>query len=741
MPCQCQSIFPMSGVFLLRYRAWRVPFGALRHRHQVRASSSLPSRVDDLLIFSTEIDVFDATMRRNPRKAAKQFELKSKIDTERQVDRRLQLDEESNVSVALPFIYGAHHLVQTGERVTPDQVLHDGEQRPEDEEATQAVYPFNLFHDSSTMPNLKRLTADENMDDGMGRRVRRKRGRINAEFEAIGDQKKESAQLSLASDDLFRFGTADPDVPSSKIPCGGCGAILHCKDTKMPGFTPSEDFVKKRPHELRNTVCQRCYVMAKYNVALKVSVSPDEYPKTIEQIARKRAIVLLVVDLLDYPGSLWPGIVDLLGPNKKIILVGNKVDMLPADSNAYLTRVERVLKMVFLEKCSQRAELRCDPNIVSTCLVSARTGYNIEKLINLVYKNWSENHQFMPPTDVYLVGTTNVGKSSIFNQLLASDMCKVNALDKVEKAIISPVPGTTLNLLKFPLMRPDPSRIYQRTTRLRTEEKIFTKREEERLVKLARTGDRKHAILSGYVGQSFAADKLLPLTNVGFDIEAKSPNVKVKLPQKLDPEDPKFADGHWCYDTPGTVSQDQVINLLTQEEVAKMMSELPIRPRCFNIKNGQTIFLAGLGRLDLLGGPFQYHGMRIVVFCSDDLPIHMVRTKDADEFYRRAAHNGMLGVPSGGEERLADFPSLQGQEFEVDGVAHFEASCDIVFSSAGWISCVPKLYQICRVRAWTPGGKGIYVRDPPFLPFAHLLKGRRIQGTPAYEANKVFVDF
>jgi ribosome biogenesis GTPase A len=53
-----------------------------------------------------------------------------------------------------------------------------------------------------------------------------------------------------------------------------------------------------------------------------------------------------------------------------------------------------------------------------------------------------------PTGDVYLVGCTNVGKSSIFNALLGSDYCKVQASDLVQKATISNWPGTTLNLLK-----------------------------------------------------------------------------------------------------------------------------------------------------------------------------------------------------------------------------------------------------------------------------------------------------
>jgi hypothetical protein len=34
-----------------------------------------------------------------------------------------------------------------------------------------------------------------------------------------------------------------------------------------------------------------------------------------------------VVDLTDFPGSVWPNILDLLGKNKKILLVGNKVKL------------------------------------------------------------------------------------------------------------------------------------------------------------------------------------------------------------------------------------------------------------------------------------------------------------------------------------------------------------------------------------------------------------------------------
>ena len=71
--------------------------------------------------------------------------------------------------------------------------------------------------------------------------------------------------------------------------------------------------------------------------------------------------------------------------------------------------------------------------------------------------------------DVYLIGCTNVGKSSLFNALIQSDYCKVQAVDLMQRATTSPWPGTTLNLLKFPITNPAPWRLYERTMRLKAE--------------------------------------------------------------------------------------------------------------------------------------------------------------------------------------------------------------------------------------------------------------------------------
>ena len=661
------------------------------------------------------------------------------------------------------------------------------------------IYPFGIHQPICNEPSVKKLRCDNgtnvNHDHNempskpMGRRARRRRGsshekvseasfnsntdnsQINAqnlsdtEFEVLTDDLDAiEAEKLLSLDDKFKYGNADPSVPSSNVPCSGCGALLHCQDSKFPGFLPVELFSNAESEsELRELWCQRCYIMKKYDIALKVSVSPEDYPKTISHLKHKKAIIILVVDLTDFPGSVWPDILNEIGPNKRILLVGNKIDLLPADSKGYLKTIETAMVQTFKEKCATHFEDSCfEPNnekhmpeVFSSLLVSARTGFNIEVLIDKIYSFWKNNRREVGG-DIYLIGTTNVGKSSLFNMLIDSDLCKMRAIDRVNKAMISQVPGTTLNLLKFPISRPDPSRLSQRFLRLKKEKSVFRIADAIRIEHLRKTRDRKYSILGHPVGRTFNyyhdKDNVFKLD--AFDIDPMgTPKVHQK-PKSIDPNDDMFVKSKWCYDTPGSVSKDQLINILTQEEVRKTIPEsLPIQPRSFLLKVGTTIFIGGLGRLDILEGPSGHVGdtklrkseknLLITVFAADNLPVHVVWTEDADKFYHEALEADILAVPSTANgtnmQRLKDFPDLKGETMMIDGIGVEESSCDIVLSSAGWISCTPRVAQIFKVKAWTPGGRGLTIRDPPFLPHAVQLRGPRISGTPAYKFGRAFV--
>lgn len=80
------------------------------------------------------------------------------------------------------------------------------------------------------------------------------------------------------------YGTPDPGLGVSRVACGGCGALLHSSDPAIPGYLPSEIFKHRKNAELKAIECQRCHFLKEYNIALDVSVHPDEYEKMLQSI-------------------------------------------------------------------------------------------------------------------------------------------------------------------------------------------------------------------------------------------------------------------------------------------------------------------------------------------------------------------------------------------------------------------------------------------------------------------------
>lgn len=249
----------------------------------------------------------------------------------------------------------------------------------------------------------------------------------------------------------------DPRVPISKIPCHGCGAMLQCADTSIPGYLPSELMRGHETSVLKRLICQRCHFLKNYNTALKVQVNAEDYVNMISKIKDVFALAILMVELVDMPCSIWPNIIDIIGEQRPVIVVGNKVDLLPQDSKEFLNHIIKLLEDTLINEGISRA------NIKHTCLVSARTNYGIEDLITSLYTIWPHRG------DVYLLGNANVGKSTLFNALLRSDYCKIRARNLIHRATSSLWPGTTLRMLKFPIARPSNALLYERNKRLKNE--------------------------------------------------------------------------------------------------------------------------------------------------------------------------------------------------------------------------------------------------------------------------------
>ncbi|KAG2461202.1 NOA1 protein, partial [Polypterus senegalus] len=224
---------------------------------------------------------------------------------------------------------------------------------------------------------------------------------------------------------------ADESVPVSDRRCSGCGAVLHCTDPGIPGHLPREKYARLLSEDtLDRAVCQRCHLLVHHNRALQAEVSADDFRRIAATIRPRPALVLHIVDLLDLPGSIVPDLTDLVGRNKHIFVLGNKVDLLPGDATGYLKRLRRQL-----ERYCAECGLSADAGLKGVHLISAKTGYGVEPLISSIQSSWKYRG------DAYLLGFTNAGKSTLFNALLESDYCKSKASDVIGRATISPWPG------------------------------------------------------------------------------------------------------------------------------------------------------------------------------------------------------------------------------------------------------------------------------------------------------------
>nr|XP_033771220.1 nitric oxide-associated protein 1 isoform X2 [Geotrypetes seraphini] len=378
--------------------------------------------------------------------------------------------------------------------------------------------------------------------------------------------------------------------------CPGCGAVLQCLDPFEPGFVTRERV---------GGVCQRCFRLQHYQQALRLQLPPENFRQVLRSLGSRPlpALALLMLDLLDLPGSLLlpdlPELLRLGGGGERsprpFLLLGNKVDLLPADRPGHLRRLrQRLLEL------SQTAGL---PRPEDALLISAKTGYGVEALVSRLQRSWRYKG------DVYLMGATNCGKSTLFNTLLLSDYCKSKAPEVIDRATISPWPGTTLNLLKFPIINPTPYRIFRRDKRLKADEAKFEDdlNEEERkhLNQL-----KKQGYLIGRVGRTFQRSKKHVEKEIEFDADSLSFSMEddddvcnaepATAEKRVEFTYNELKDAHWLYDTPGIVKEDCVLNFLNEKEVKMVLPLQAIIPRTFILKPGMTLFLGALGRIDYI---------------------------------------------------------------------------------------------------------------------------------------------
>ncbi|WP_056941640.1 ribosome biogenesis GTPase YqeH [Secundilactobacillus kimchicus] len=206
--------------------------------------------------------------------------------------------------------------------------------------------------------------------------------------------------------------------------CIGCGAQIQTADPKGPGYTPQSAIQKGL--ESGELYCQRCFRLRHYNEIVPVGLTDDDFLRLLTQIKDADALIVYVVDIFDFNGSMIPGLHRFVGDNP-ILLVGNKEDLLP-----------RSLKRPKLRDWLRQRANEQGIRPVDVALVSAKTNHSVDQLLNLIEK-------YREDRDVYIVGVTNVGKSTLINQVIRQTTGQKDVITT------SRFPGTTLDRIEIPL--------------------------------------------------------------------------------------------------------------------------------------------------------------------------------------------------------------------------------------------------------------------------------------------------
>ena len=202
--------------------------------------------------------------------------------------------------------------------------------------------------------------------------------------------------------------------------CIGCGTQIQTEDPKAPGFAPASALEKEE------IICKRCFRLKNYNELQPVALTDDDFLRILNGLGTQKGLIVKIVDIFDFNGSWLPGLHRFVG-NNPVLLIANKVDLLPKSINP-----KKVVNWIRHEA----KQLGLKP--VDVLLVSAHKGTGIEEAMAKI-------DDYRRGEDVYVVGCTNVGKSTFINRIIKQ------ATGQGDVITTSYFPGTTLDMIEIPL--------------------------------------------------------------------------------------------------------------------------------------------------------------------------------------------------------------------------------------------------------------------------------------------------
>jgi len=211
-----------------------------------------------------------------------------------------------------------------------------------------------------------------------------------------------------------------------KLNCIGCGVLIQTVDKEKAGYTPASSLSKSEEGII---YCQRCFRLKNYNEIIDTELTSDDFFKILQGIADQNALVVNIIDVFDVTGTIVKGLMRHIGGND-LIVAANKIDLFPRSANH--GKIKHWLN-------KEVRDMGVKPLAIE--VISSVKGHGIDTLMELINKHRKGR-------DVYIVGCTNVGKSTFINRLIRQYAGVSGTL-----ITTSHFPGTTLDIIKIPLDR------------------------------------------------------------------------------------------------------------------------------------------------------------------------------------------------------------------------------------------------------------------------------------------------
>lgn len=208
----------------------------------------------------------------------------------------------------------------------------------------------------------------------------------------------------------------------------------------------------------KKVICKRCHGLQNFGEAPDLlrpgwsdepALSQEKFRDLLLPLREKPAVIVALVDLFDFSGSILPELDAVAGDNP-VIIAANKADLLPSKMGQARAEnwVRRELEYLGVQSIA---------NIGGAVrLVSCKTGFGVSQMLSKARAMANDME-----CDIYVVGAANAGKSTLMNHILEKNKersqgprakKRAGNANKEKGAITtSPLPGTTLEFIKIDL--------------------------------------------------------------------------------------------------------------------------------------------------------------------------------------------------------------------------------------------------------------------------------------------------